>query len=428
MKRTTLVVAASAVLLSLAAPAAALAAINTAPPATTVKLIFIHHSSGEAWLADDWGGLGLELQNNNYFVSDTNYGWGETSPSALPLSRGEPIGSTTDIGDWHTWFSGANAATYMTALYASSGQWCGYTRTLTDPGGANEIVTFKSCFPNSALQGSPSDPVPAIGSNPLRGVDSGSEYHTVANAKGIYIELLNYFGAHPEKLFVVICAPPLRNAYYSANARAFNDWLVNDWLTGYADDNVFVFDYYNVLTTSAGNPSANDLGDTGGNHHRIWYGAIQHKTNGDNDSRPNVLEYWTADDHPSAAGDRKATAEFVPLLNNAYNQWKGNAGSDTTGPDTFAPRRASVRKGRTATLYYRVTDDQSASCVLTIKVKTRAGRTVKTLRVGLKSCDALRHAHFRCNLSRKTYRFFVYAYDMSGNPQGTLGSNRLVVK
>ena len=57
-------------------PALAGAAVNTAPPASPVKLIFIHHSTGQAWLDDGHGGLGLALHDNNYFVSDTNYGWG----------------------------------------------------------------------------------------------------------------------------------------------------------------------------------------------------------------------------------------------------------------------------------------------------------------------------------------------------------------
>jgi hypothetical protein len=44
------------------------------PPDHMVRLVFIHHSTGENWLADDNGGLGLALADNNYFVSDTNYG------------------------------------------------------------------------------------------------------------------------------------------------------------------------------------------------------------------------------------------------------------------------------------------------------------------------------------------------------------------
>ncbi len=62
---------------------------NPNPPDHVVKLVFIHHSTGENWLADGYGGLGLALGNNNYFVSDTNYGWGPHS-----------IGDNTDILNW----------------------------------------------------------------------------------------------------------------------------------------------------------------------------------------------------------------------------------------------------------------------------------------------------------------------------------------
>ena len=57
---------------------------------------------------------------------------------------------------------------------------------------------------------------------------------------------------------------------------------------------------------------------------------MQHKTDGDNDLSPNVLEYSSGDDHPSTAGNLKATAEFLPLLNLAYNRWKDNGTTTTT--------------------------------------------------------------------------------------------------
>ncbi len=283
--------------------------IDPNPPAQPVRLIFIHHSTGENWLYDYNGGLGQALRDNNYYVSDTNYGWGPNS-----------IGDQTDIGHWWLWFRGPDSNDYMNALYAESDQHCDYSRLPESPGGDNEIIMFKSCFPNSALRGDPSDPVPPIASNPLRGQDSGSEHHTVANAKGIYIDLLEYFRSHQEKLFVVITAPPLSDPGYSGNARAFNQWLVNDWLDGYPYSNVFVFDFYNVLTTNGGSPSVNDLGWATGNHHRLWSGAISHSFDG-NPSH-NVLAYPSGDDHPSRAGNLKATGEFVALLNVAYNIWK----------------------------------------------------------------------------------------------------------
>jgi len=69
------------------------------PPAAPVKLIFIHHSCGENWLNDSDGGLGIALRDNNYFVSDTNYEWGEPCPDCV---GGDPsyIGSCTDVGHW----------------------------------------------------------------------------------------------------------------------------------------------------------------------------------------------------------------------------------------------------------------------------------------------------------------------------------------
>jgi len=286
---------------------------NPNPPASPVRLIFIHHSCGSNWLTDSNGGLGIALRNANYFVSDTNYGWG---PSG--------IGDSTDIGHWWTWFRGPSSATYLAALYAETAQTLNYSRLAANPGGPNEIVMFKSCYPNSALRGSTSDPIPPIATNPLKGQSCGSSYHTVSNAKGIYIDLLEYFAAHQEKLFVVITAPALQSATYSANARHFNNWLVNDWLDGYPYSNVAVFDFYNVLTTNGGSATVNDLGLATGNHHRWWDSAIQHKTDGDDDANPNVLEYPSGDDHPTSAGNKKATGEYVQLLNVAYHRWKGN--------------------------------------------------------------------------------------------------------
>jgi hypothetical protein len=288
-----------------------LAADSSDPPASPVRLVFIHHSTGGNWLAnvgvhDNAGGLGTALMNNNYFVSATNYGW---------EAGGDTIGDRTDIGNWWEWFRSSSSTTYMSALYAESDQNIGgfgdWSR-MADPGGENEIVMFKSCFPNSALQGNPGDSVPPIGSNDLRGQDAWSEHHTVANAKGIYIDLLEYLRTRQDKLFIVITAPPLQDSTWASNARAFNTWLVEDWLDGYSYNNVAVFDFYNVLT----DPD---------NHHRFRNGAIEYITNSGGDT----LYYPSDDDHPNAAGGQKATAEFVPLLNVYYNRWQSGS---TTGP------------------------------------------------------------------------------------------------
>lgn len=278
---------------------------NPNPPTETVKLIFIHHSCGENWLADDDGGLGIALRDNNYFVSDTNYGWGP-----------EGIGDRTDITDWPEWFRSPHSSTYLDALYTEYGDHSGcYSRgTDPDPGRENEIILFKSCYPNSNLEGRPDDPL------------APGEGLTVSNAKHIYNDLLQYFATRPDKLFVAITAPPVtQDDSYAppANARAFNNWLVNNWLDGYPLNNVAVFDFYNVLTSNGGNADTNDVGAEEGNHHRWWGGAVQHIQTVDND----LAAHPTGDSHPSQAGNQKATAEFVSLLNVYCSRWRGGTGA-----------------------------------------------------------------------------------------------------
>ena len=139
---------------------------NPNKPNQVVLLIFIHHSTGENWLGDDNGGLGTALRDNNYYVSDTNYGWG---PLWIWEGTSSPIGDNTDAGHWWVWFRGPGSTTYLNALYNEGGQNSSYSRFSTGPSGENEVIMFKSCFPNSDLEGNPNDPVPSIDNNPLRG-------------------------------------------------------------------------------------------------------------------------------------------------------------------------------------------------------------------------------------------------------------------
>ncbi len=291
------------------------------PPTSPVKLIFIHHSCGGNWLADETpdqpsGGLGQALMEEGYFVSATNYGWGPDS-----------IGDRTDIPNWPEWFTGPNSSTHLDALYNESGQNVGdfgaWSRLSDDPGGENEIIMFKSCFPNSDLYGDPDDP-------PL---DEPNAQYTVANAKAVYNDILTYFATRQDKLFIVITAPPLMEsettAARAANARAFNDWLVEDWLADYSLANVAVFDYYNVLT----HPDS---------HHR-WNGSqIEHIQA----VATNISAYPSGDSHPSSAGHRKATTEFVPLLNVYYDRWQAE---ETSTAPTEQPTEQPPETAPTST-------------------------------------------------------------------------------
>lgn len=344
----------SAILLSAAAPQPQ--AINSEPPNEIVKLIFIHHSTGENWLTDGYGDLGRTLGENNYFVSDTNYGWGP-----------EAIGDRTDIPNWTEWFAGGNTPTYTSALFNESEQHSSYTRTLSDPGGENQIIMFKSCFPNSALEGSPNDPPGTY------------EELSVSGAKYVYNTILPFFASHPEKLFIVITAPPLSDSSYAANARAFNNWLVNDWLreNNYTLNNVAVFDFYNTLT----DPGA---------HHRVNGGQIEYIIGGNN-----TLHYPSEDDHPSVEGSHKATDEFVPMLNVFYHRWKESTPSQSAPtadsnpqpqsqpePSTSSPTAAGIIDNfDAAPNRWEAFRDEATSSVMACGTETGTGHSGNALKL-----------------------------------------------
>ncbi len=271
-----------------------LSAFRDAPPAKPLHLLFIHHSCGGQWLASpgsdsgtnsicstspNGGALRARLEEASYLVHEASYG-----------SR---IGEHTDVFDWLPKFRDS-----MDAILACAQQ----DAQLAD-GSRNNVVMFKSCFPNNAFVSEGSPP----------GDYQGPEL-TVWNAKASYQPLLDEFRKHPEVLFVCVTAPPLAPkvpseplwkraakkilgrssplAVSAPLARQFNNWLAatNGWLKDYPLKNVVVFDYYNVLT---------------------------------DDGASNLSKYPTGggfDSHPSSDGNQKATAAFIPFLNRALRR------------------------------------------------------------------------------------------------------------
>jgi len=127
----------------------------------------------------------------------------------------------------------------------------------------------------------------------------------------VYNQLLGYFATRPDKLFIAITPPPLLDSTHAENAREFSRWLTEDWLVenDYSLNNVGVWDFHNVLTHSD-------------NHHRVQGGAIEHTIYNGN----GTLHYDSdGDEHPNGVGNRKSTAEFIPMLNVFYNNWISNA-------------------------------------------------------------------------------------------------------
>jgi hypothetical protein len=265
-----------------------------APPAEPLRLLFIHHSCGGQLFAPpggeigtnciyssnpNGGGLRARLEQNSYEVREASYG-----------SR---IGENTDIFDWLPKFRDQ-----MDQVLS-----CDFQDTRCPDNRRNQIVVFKSCFPNNNFASAGVPP----------GNPSGPEL-TVWNAKAAYTELLGEFRKHPEVLFVCVTAPPLapktppqplwkqlakkllgrgdHRAAAASLAREFNNWLGDrdGWLKDSPLTNVVVFDYYDILT---GNGASNfSLYPTGAG----------------------------LDSHPSREGNEKAAEAFVPFLNRAVRR------------------------------------------------------------------------------------------------------------
>jgi hypothetical protein len=286
------------------AKGADLSAFAADAPGRPIHMLFIHHSVGGALLADQgaekgqsciWethpsgGGLRKLLGTQGYQVHEASYD--------------SAIGGDTDLFHWLPKFSG-NMDKVLRIKHQD--------QTL-EGDAKNEIVAFKSCFPNNQFTGPGQAP----------GNPNGPQL-TVWDAKATMTALLPTFEKHPNVLFVYLTAPaiapkPEKMRLYRVIARAlkgksepgwtakqaewareFNNWMVSPegWLKEYKGKNVVVFDYYDVLTGGASN----------------------------------LLAYPTregTDSHPTADGHKKAAELFAPFLNRAVRR-AGLAGEGKT--------------------------------------------------------------------------------------------------
>ena len=139
----------------------------------------------------------------------------------------------------------------------------------------------------------------------------------------------------------------------------------------------------------------------------------------------------TDKDMPLAAGTHKVKVWAQDVNGNVEAQQTVTFEilKDTVKPTTSA-WAVAVLKGRVATLKYKVTDPEptKGTAAVSIKIKNRAGKVVKTMSAGTKTVNVPLTKNFRCKLAKGTYRYYVYATDASGNAQSKIGSARLTVK
>lgn len=203
---------------------------------------------------------------------------------------------------------------------------------------------FKSCFPISNITSDGAEPGDPFASD-----------QTLANYKAVfrhpsgagntythdgcaYRSLEDTFAGNPDVLFIVVTAPPNVPSQtcndWADRAREFNDWLRNDWLSGYYaahpwQYNVAVFDWFSFLS-----------------YENCFTGTEMYRpANGDPRASYPVRnmtrsEYRSSatDSHPNAAADQATAEQFAAkpgnFLDAVHTLWAGTGPVPTPAPTT----------------------------------------------------------------------------------------------
>jgi len=102
---------------------------------------------------------------------------------------------------------------------------------------------------------------------------------------------------------------------------------------------------------------------------------------------------------------------------------------DTTKPTTAALNDVSVKRNKTAKLKFSITEPAglSPSAKVVIEIK-RSKSTAKTITIASAPTNAPQTCSFKCKLAKGTYKWYVSATDLAGNPQANVASATLKVK
>jgi hypothetical protein len=199
---------------ALAPRLAARAAVQEKP----VRIIFMHHSTGEGVIAE--GGVREGFTALGYEFWDHGY-----NEEGLADASGDPLGVNWSVPDDNTdpdgWFNIFN-------------------QPVTDPPANTlshmlefDVIIFKSCFPNSDIQSE----------------EQFEDY------RRYFLSIRDVIDQHPDKLFIPFTTPPLvpnsTSPDAAARARRWAEYLTSDeYLTGHP--NIAVFDFFSLLADQDG--------------------------------------------------------------------------------------------------------------------------------------------------------------------------------
>ncbi len=260
-------------------------------------IVFIHHSCGNNFLEQ---GLRSTLEGKSFIneVNDIYYGDALSPDSGRPESLGSVPGDSTNMNHWILWFND-----YLKGV-----------EKFDCADGRNAIIMFKSCYPISNISSEgkmPGDPF----SSSQTTANYKSVFRKYEDPAGTYSKngydykpLEQIFAEHPGILFIAVTAPPRHfgpsdgtNNAEAQRARDYNNWLKNEWLSGYNKanpgfNNVVVFDWFDVLAYPSDHP---------GHPNRL------RAENGGE----------SGDSHPSQTANRDSANVFSSFIEKSYAQW-----------------------------------------------------------------------------------------------------------
>ena len=183
------------------------------------RMIFMHHSVGRGLL--ERGKLREQLLNRGILVKGATFG--------------DELCEDTDMNYWLEKFR--TRIPQILSFKAHPNQYRSDNIT-------NDIVMFKSCFPNSDIVSDGAEPG-----------DPSVPVRTIANYKALFAQLKQEFARYPNTLFIYLTAPPLvpesTTPENAGRARSFNAWMVNEFVPAYRKetglDNFAAFDLFGVL-------------------------------------------------------------------------------------------------------------------------------------------------------------------------------------
>jgi cytochrome c len=199
-----------------------------------------------------------------------------------------------------------------------------------------------------------------------------------------------------------------------------------------------------VVTFTVGSDTAKPVTTVTGATDGAWYkaGMTVHLAAADDAGESGVKELSYALDGvativaaegdatvPTVAGAHAIAYHATDVAGNVEAEKTFTVNVDTSKPMTSAAA-ASVVKGRTAKLKYRVTETgpSAGKAAVVIKVRNHRGKVVKTIKASQVTVNAAVSAKFRCKLAVGVYSYTVHATDTAGNAQSKAGSAKLTVK